>query len=102
MVYIILILGAFGLLSLYTGDVGEAFELVVSFLRVVMILAGIGMVIGGFGYGIYAAVTTYTSYYTFHPIEYLRTYGKECLISHGLFYGGIIVALIGVNMGDSD
>lgn len=64
-------------------------------------LAGGIMAICGFIYGIYMTFETdIFSYSVFDTFKYLRLYGKECLIAHALFYGGIMLAVFGMSVRD--
>lgn len=87
---IVLILGVFGLLSIFMRSFKDALVLVI-------ILAGVVMTISGFIYGIYMTVKSDAfSYSIFDTFKFLKMYGKECLISRALFYGGIILAGVGI------
>ncbi len=71
-------------------------------LSVAAMIAGAALVVGGFGYGIYVAVeSNILSFSIFDTFKYLKMYGKESLISHICFYGGIILAVIGFVIFDS-
>lgn len=73
-----------------------------SFFSVAAMIAGAVLVVGGFVYGIYVAVESNVfSFSIFDTFKYLKMYGKECLISHACFYGGIILAVVGLVTYDS-
>lgn len=73
-----------------------------SFFSVVAMIAGAVLVVGGFVYGIYVAVESNVfSFSIFDTFRYLKMYGKGCLISHACFYGGIILAVVGLVTYDS-
>lgn len=84
-----------GLLGIFAVSFKKVFS-------VAAMIAGAVLVVSGFVYGIYVAVESNVfSFSIFDASKYLKMHGKECLISHACFYGGIILAVVGLVTYDS-